>query len=502
MVPAMHFRRRFVCFVVAILPGLLAADWPQWRGPARDGAAPTSPSLIGSLPSDGVSPAWLSEQLPGGFAGGWGSPIVADGKVFLFVHHKAQKTPGALPKRKYPYLADDKRGGMSPAEYEEYEKNRRAEDLEFGKLYEFKETLVALHAADGKTVWRTDTPSVYSRFVQSGTLTHHDGKLYFLGAARTVRCVDAATGKELWQTTLPGEFLDEFYMSSFLIADGAAVAFAGKLFGLDAASGKLLWEGSDKMKGQHSSAVAWTHAGRTLAIANVGGGETIGFEPRTGKELWRVKSEANNSTPVVVGDYVITYGSSRRSGLRCFKVAADKAEEVWNYQRAGDKGSSPVVVRDTVYVQGEKRLAAVDIATGDELWSANLDLASPQYTSLVAADDKVFYAYDGLLCFAADRAEFRPLIDVKFNKAGLMATEDAQRKLLKLDEVEKKPNGLEESTKIYKREIGDQGPLPCASPAIVDGRLILRLRDRVACYDLRAGGSRPAPASSPATSGE
>ena len=102
---------------------------------------------------------------------------------------------------------------------------------------------------------------------------------------------------------------------------------------------------------------------------------------------------------------------------------------------------------------------------------------------------------------AADRAEYRPLIDVKFNKTGLMASEDAQRKLLKLDEVEKKPNGLEESTKIYKREVGDQGPLPCASPAIVDGRLIMRLRDRVACYDLRAG-SVPAAVAPPASSGE
>lgn len=486
---------RFAFFAVVVMSVsfVAGADWPQWRGPQRDGAASESPTLVSTLPEAGLSPAWLSETLPGGFTGGWGSPIVVDGRVYLFVHHKAQKTPGPLPKRKYPYLADDKRGGMSAEEYAKYEENRRAEDIEFGKLYAFQETLVCVDLATGKTIWRTDTPSVYSRFVQSGTLTYHDGKLYFLGAARHVRCVDAGTGKEIWNVALPGEFVDEFYMSSVLVADGAAVAFAGKLFGLDAADGKLLWDGTDKMKGQHSSAVAWNAGGKTLAVANVGGGETICVEPRTGKELWRVKSEANNSTPVVAGDRLITYGSSRRSGLRCFKLnSADVAatpEELWNYQRIGDKGSSPVVVGKYVYVQGEKRLACVELESGDEAWSANLDLASPQYTSLVAADDKVIYAYDGLICFAADPAEFRPLAEVKFNKAGLMATEDAHRKLLKLDEVEKKPNGLEESTKIYKREVGDQGPLPCASPAIVDGRLILRLRDRIACYDLRAGAT-------------
>ena len=44
-----------------------AADWPQWRGPNRDGTAPTSPPLVSALPADGLKPAWLSEKLPGGF---------------------------------------------------------------------------------------------------------------------------------------------------------------------------------------------------------------------------------------------------------------------------------------------------------------------------------------------------------------------------------------------------------------------------------------------------
>jgi outer membrane protein assembly factor BamB len=505
-IPAMRNRLLAAVFLVFLssLPNssrAIAADWPQWRGPNRDGAAPESPSLITALPENGLTPTWLSEPLPGGGAGGWGSPIVAGGKVYLFTHHKSLKPGATVPPRKFPYLADDKRGGMSPAEYEEYEKNRRAEDAEIAKLYAFQETVVALDIESGKTVWRSDVPSIYTRFVHSGTLAHHDGKLYILGAGLKARCVSAADGKQIWETQLPGDFADEFYSSSFLIADGAALVFAGKLFGLDAADGKLLWEGTDKMKGQHTSPVAWKNDGKELAIANVSGGDTIGFEPRTGKELWRVKSEANASTPVVIGDRMITYGGSRRSGMRCFKLAADKAEELWNYQRAGDKGSSPVVVGGAVYVQGEKRLACVDLETGDELWSTTLDLASPQYTSLVAADDKVIYAFDGLTCFAADKNEFRPLIEVKFNKAGLMATEDAQRKLLKLDEVERKPNGLEESTKIYQREIGNQGPLPCTSPAVVDGRLVIRLRDRVACYDFRAGATPQAGTSTP-SSGE
>src|SRR5687767_14334266 len=68
-----------------------ASDWPEWRGPNRNGAAPTSPPLISALPTLGLKPAWKSENLP---SGGWGSPIVADGRVYLFVHYRSQKTPG------------------------------------------------------------------------------------------------------------------------------------------------------------------------------------------------------------------------------------------------------------------------------------------------------------------------------------------------------------------------------------------------------------------------
>jgi len=249
----------------------------------------------------------------------------------------------------------------------------------------------------------------------------------------------------------------------------------------------VLWEGDPKTtRGVHSSPAVWISGGKSFLIANVAGQDTVCLEPKTGRELWRVKSEANLSTPVVVGNRMITLGNSRRGGLRCFTLSETGAEPAWKYQRLADKGSSPVVVGEHVYAQGERRLACVALASGDEAWSTTLDLATPQYTSLVAADGKVFYALDGLLCFAADPTAYKPLIEAKFDRTGQMASERFFRQRLKIDEMEKTPDGMEKAQKLFQREVTQQGPLACASPAVADGRLYLRLREALACYDLRA----------------
>jgi outer membrane protein assembly factor BamB len=63
-----------------------AADWPQWRGPARNGIATTSPALLEEFPKAGPKKLWTSEAIPGSGAGGYGSCSVADGNVYLYVN--------------------------------------------------------------------------------------------------------------------------------------------------------------------------------------------------------------------------------------------------------------------------------------------------------------------------------------------------------------------------------------------------------------------------------
>jgi len=71
-------------------------DWPQWRGPNRDGIAVSSPKLLDSWPKDGPPLLWKSAWIPACEEGGCSSPVVADGKVFVYSNAK-QPVGGGQP---------------------------------------------------------------------------------------------------------------------------------------------------------------------------------------------------------------------------------------------------------------------------------------------------------------------------------------------------------------------------------------------------------------------
>jgi len=466
-----------ICLHVALVS---AGDWNQWRGANRDGVAADSPTLIEALPDDGIQPEWISAPIKSARDGGWGSPIVADGRVILFAHSREQLRE--LGPVKFPWLPPEKRGGMTDAEYAEYERNRRDEDEDRATAFAFREHVYCFDADTGESLWTHDADSVYTRFPQSGSPCAAGDRVYLLGAGRYVRSFDVRTGEEAWSTFLPGEFRDEFMQSSLVVVDGIVVVMADHLFGLDGGNGSIVWEGDpEQSRGSHSSPVVWKSGDRSLVIVNVAGGKTGCFAQTNGHELWSVESEAAQATPVVIGDRLITYGNSRAKGLRCFALSESGAEELWRYRGLQDKGSSPVVVDGHVYVQGESRIACINLETGEAEWSDYLDLRNPQYSSPIAADGKVFYAYEALVCFRAEPDGFNTLFDAHFDNNGLMASERTFRRLLDLDQ-----GAREENERVLLRHLGPNAPLPCASPAFANGRIYIRLKNALACYDLRA----------------
>lgn len=488
--------RPFACawLLSLLLVGVAhSADWNQWRGPQRDGVAPDSPPLIDRLPADGLKARWktAAEQIPDG--GGWASPVVAAGRAYVYVDSRQRRRDVELPPAKYPSLSREEQEKLTESEVAEYEKNRLAEEADRRlRQYAYEDTIFCLDAATGRTLWKQSRESGYTQWRQSSTPAVVDGRLLAVGADRQLWCVDAETGQTQWVTPLPYDFeSDEPIPSSFAVVDGIAVVLAGRLLGLEVKTGRVLWQGdADGAAGHHSSPVVYSTGGKHFVIANVNRGETICVDPRDGREVWRVESSANRSTPVVVGDRLITSSSSRKNGLRCYAISPTGAEELWTFQGVADPGASPVVVDGYVYAQGDKRLVCVDLETGRRAWQTTLDVANPQYTSLVAADGKIFFVHDGLLGVEANGQEYRPLIEAKIGSSGLLHTVAHFRQLLKMDQLEATADGQQQAENLWRREVSRFGPLECASPAIADGCLYFRVRGGLVSYDLSAQSTK------------
>ena len=486
------FTWSLVTFALCFAGDLFGADdWNQWRGSARDGAAAASPKLINQLPPGGLRRAWVSEAIPAGGNGGWSSPVVVGDKVYVFAHYQTAKPNVQLGDPKYPGLDEKKQKELSKEELEAYEANRQQEERERRNAsYDVTEAVYALDVATGKTLWKNERPSVFTGFFHSGTPAVIGKRIYVLAPGGVARCVSASDGKDVWETKLAGNFEEQQHSSSFAVAEGVAVILAGRLFGLDARTGKLAWEGdSDKTSGAHSSPAIWKTKDRQLIVVNVRGQDTICVDPRNGEELWRVQSEANLSTPVVTGNRMLTLGDSRKKGLRCFELSLKEAKHLWTYTGAADNGSSPVVVGGHAYVQGGTQLACVALKTGKAAWKVELDMENPQYTSLAAADGKVYYAYGAVLWFKAEPSDYELLAEGRIDETGLLATDDTFRGIIEQDPSrESKPTEAELDQLVRDRTNG-RGPVECASPAIADGRLYVRLSGGVACYDLREQGA-------------
>jgi len=484
--------RQLTCGAVSLLalsaftakPAVFAEDWNQWRGPERTGYIAESPELISEL-RWGIQPVWASEKIDSARDGGWGSPVVSNGMVYLFTHKKelVGEKPG---KRKYPWLAPNKRTGMTDEEYSEYEKNRRDEDEARAKAYQFREYVRAFNAHTGEELWVNQSESTYTRFPQSGCPTVIGDQLFILGAGRVARCLNAKSGKEIWNQKLPGEFRDEFYQASVLVVGQVAIFNASQLFGLDVSTGELVWTGDpQKTKGTHASPVCWKHDGTAYVLSIGQGGNVVCLDPASGQLLWTAEADGGHASPIVKNDKLLIYGNSRKKGLRCFQLTPEGAESLWIYQRVTDKGSTPVVTDTHVYVQGERKLACVDLETGSQQWTGNLDMENPQWSSPIGAGDVGFYAYDGLMAFRLSPEAFEPLFEARMNKEFLLADDDLFQAAYGLDDDNLDAEDRKKAYVAYQQNVGKQGPLKCATPAFDAGFLYLRTADSLLCYDLR-----------------
>jgi outer membrane protein assembly factor BamB len=343
-----------VATVLLVTGIVIAADWPQWRGPERNGLGPKSPALANSLA--GLTPLWLADRLPSGDQGGRGGLILHAGKVY----------------------------GLTSAS-----SNKVATDEVF-----------CLDAANGKTIWKKGFQEAGVTGAGSSTPCIVKGKLYVVGSGSKVYCLNADNGNVIWEAKL-SRSAKQPIASSIAVVGKAAVLLADVLTGLDAEMGKVLWT-QDQITGYESSPAQWSTKGRDVVICN-GERETHGVDPADGRILWSVPG-GGKSTPVVAqeygGDFLLNMSENRRTGLSAFRLTDKGPQKLWTLKEC-DRASSPVVFDGHVYaIAGGSNghgahLLCVHLDSGKVAWDEVVDFA--EVSSPVVADGKVFAVCGTLL---------------------------------------------------------------------------------------------------------
>ncbi len=268
-------------------PGLLADDWPQFRGVNCAGIASDSAPLPAQFdPSQNL--AWSAK-----LGDGIGSPVVADGRLFISEMSGEQEV-----------------------------------------------SLVCFDAASGKELWRRafDTgllPDIHKTNSHAATTCAADAsRVYFYFSTLGLIACDAATGEQLWQRKLPEPYFVFKWgpgMSPILLEDKVIFCQDDDLnpaiYALDKADGRILWQvARDDMAVNYSHPVVCeTENGLELIVA--GTGKLIAYDPDTGQERWFARVLLRNiKTTPAVADGVI-YISLQSGGIaNQWLASVDRAE--------------------------------------------------------------------------------------------------------------------------------------------------------------------------------
>ena len=423
--------RLAVAALLATAAALPAADWPQWRGPNRDGHSPET-GLLKAIPKDGPPLVWTANL--GGV--GYSSPAVVGDRLFVTA----------------------------------------AEDSENGQ----KEYAICLGAKDAKPLWKVPLPEKNARDEYDtgwgsgprGTPTVDGESVHILGARGDLCCLKAADGATVWAVNLVKDFaggVPRWGYSESVLIDGDKVVCTpggndGAVLALDKKTGKKLWQSADL-----KDAAAYS----SLVIAEVGGvrqyvtqteSAAVGVRASDGKLLWRVaelgRAVAVVPTPIVHDGYAF-FTSGYGAGCELFKLEPDgdgtKATVVYTKNPVlGNHHGGVIRVGDHVYGHNDNRGQWVCIdykknAT-DPVWGSG----KFEKGSMVYADGH-FYLYGQ-------------------NRGGVAL-------------VAASPDGWQEKGRF---EIPEKSKFPCGSgliwahPVIAGGKLYLRDHELLFCYDIAA----------------
>ena len=326
-----HQRPILVTLLGVMTVAAAAAEWHQWRGPARDGIS-SETGLLEQWPEGGPEQVFEVEGLGAGYSS------------FAF-----------------------------------------AGDLLFTQgQYDSKQYLMAFNRKTGDMAWEGEHGSIYTDRRGSGprgTPVIDGDRVYASGGDGNLVCAKHATGDVVWQVNL----LDRFGGSNIrwgisespLIDGDQLVANAGGpgagVVALNKMTGKLIWKSQSDEAG-YSSAIPAEIGGVRMYVL-LTGEAAIGVRADNGELLWRYEAvsnrTANIATPIVTGNQVFV-SSDYGTGCALLQLNPQgggvQAEEVYFSRDMRNHYSSSVLVDGYLYGYSSRILTAMKLETGEVAW--------------------------------------------------------------------------------------------------------------------------------------
>ena len=323
------------------------------------------------------------------------------------------------------------------------------------------ERVVCLEAATGRVAW---VHAEEARFDETAsgpgpraTPLIDDGRLYALGATGVLNCLDAQTGERVWSVDISdGEGsapMWGFAGSPLVVDELVYISPAGiggiRMLALDRRTGERVWEARGEASGYGSAHLAVLEGTRHLLLFD--GGGLVGFDPRTGEQLWEYAWPTplpRVVQPAVVGDDRVIIGMGYGHGTRSLRITRSpvgwSVTELWSTSRFKPNFNDFVVSDGHVFGLNEGILVCIDASTGERLWKGGR------------------YGHGQLLLVG-----------------GVLLVVSESGDLV-----------IVEASTASHNELARVPALDGKSwnhPAIAGGRLFVRNGSQAACYDLRAG---------------
>ena len=330
-----------ICLAVSISGVLFAAltengvnnDWPQWRGPNRDGIS-NETGLLKSWPESGPKVIW---NAPSG--DGYSGISISQGRVYTM----------------------------------------------FGEGE--NEIVVCLDAATGKEIWRFRSDSKYRNQFGNGprsTPTVDSELVFTLGAKGKLYALNAKLGTKVWGHDLRKEYggkMPTWGVSTSPLVEGnlLLVDVGGKngygIVAFNKENGKVVWKSKTQLPG-YSAPIAVTVNGIRQIIFFTGT-SLISVSPKDGKQYWRypwrTSYDVNAATPIFIPPDKVFASSGYDKGAVVLKMktsnGAVQIEEIWKSRVMRNRFSSSILYGNHLYGFDEATLKCVDVNTQEKKWA-------------------------------------------------------------------------------------------------------------------------------------